>query len=88
MRHWIVFGCVALAACSSKEQPKSHQTRPSTVDAAQPQPSARDLENATAPCVTEDLLREANASEEDIRQFKKDEAKAASKSGAKSSTCG
>jgi hypothetical protein len=49
--------------------------------------SANDLENATAPCVTEQMLREAKVSEEEIRKFKEVEAKSAVGSGGKP-TCG
>lgn len=33
-----------------------------------------DFENAVAPCVTEEMLREGNTSEDEIRQFEKSEA--------------
>ena len=35
-----------------------------------------DFENAVAPCVTEEMLREGNASEDVISQFEKSEAEA------------
>lgn len=52
--------CIGVGACSSSDGQR--------IDNA-------DTENTTAPCVTEEMLREAHASESDIRQFKKDQAK-------------
>jgi hypothetical protein len=39
-------------------------------------------------CLTEETLRKANASKEDIQQFKKDEAKASAEANADEPTCG
>ena len=36
----------------------------------------RDSENAVAPCITEEVMREANMSEAEIKEFKDEEAKA------------
>ena len=51
-----------------------------TVTACSASPDRRtdlpEFENASASCVTEEMLREANASEDDIKQFRRDEAEA------------
>ena len=62
--------CVAIGGCSSPDV--------QNVDA----PNSEDVVSA---CVTEEVLREANASEEEIRQFREDEAKA---KAAGEATCG
>ena len=45
-------------------------------DRAPPDAVSVEFENAAAPCVTEEMLREGKASEDEIRQFQKNEAEA------------
>jgi len=54
--------CVALASCSGSD----------VVETAE----ALDVENIVKACMTDEILREAHATEEEIEQFKKDQAEA------------
>ena len=62
MRLFAAITCVVLAGCSASE----------IVETA----NALDVENMVKACMTDEILREAHASEEEIRQFKKDQAEA------------
>ena len=54
--------CIALAGCDASN----------VVETAE----ALDMENMVRACMTDEILREANASEEEIRKFKEEQAKA------------
>jgi hypothetical protein len=54
--------CVVLAGCSGDE----------IVQTAE----ALDMENMVRACMTDEILREAHATDEEIRQFKKEQAEA------------
>ena len=58
--------CLVLAGCSGSD----------IVETAE----ALDVENMVKACMTDEILREAHATEEEIRQFKKDQAEAGAKS--------
>ena len=70
MRISLLLIFVTLGACSSSNEQRA---------------DAPDSEYTVSACVTEEVLREANASEEEIRQFREDEAKA---KAANEATCG
>lgn len=62
MRLLAAISCVALAGCSGSD----------VVATAE----ALDMENVVRACMTDEILREAHATEEEIRQFKQDQAEA------------
>jgi hypothetical protein len=62
MRLIVAISCVVLAGCSGSEVAQ-------TADAF-------DMENIVRACMTDEILREAHATEEEIRKFKKDQAEA------------
>ena len=60
MRMMAILICVSLGGCSSTDRPKA---------------DVADIDEVVAPCINEEVLREYNVTEEEIRQFK-DETKA------------
>jgi hypothetical protein len=52
--------CIALTGCSGDDLVQTAE--------------ALDVENMVRACMTDEILREAHATEEEIRQFKKDQA--------------
>jgi predicted component of type VI protein secretion system len=62
MRLFATITCVVLAGCSASDVTQTA--------------NALDVENIVKACMTDEILREANASEVEIKQFKKDQAEA------------
>ena len=96
MRYLLIPSFAMLAACSPHEQSNSSEPQRSAVGAAQAavnaaeagkepplqqMPSAEEAENLVADCMTEDTLREANATEGEIEQFRKHEFQANNDAG-------
>lgn len=62
MRLLAAIACVVTASCSGSDGVQTAE--------------ALDVENIVKACMTDEILREAHATEEEIRQFKKDQADA------------
>jgi uncharacterized OsmC-like protein len=62
MKLFAAITCIALAGCSGDDLVQTAE--------------ALDVENMVRACMTDEILREAHATEEEIKQFKKDQAEA------------